>query len=500
MASTPIVSWFGRFTQRVRRSDWLQARPDLHTLGANPVLLPPFVRESAVALRYLDLLSPLAWDRFPERNLAWQPAPIPYAALAAACLVKLDQQLVSMGRLRQYLVEHPAVLWLCGFPVQPAPDQPCGFDPDASLPTARHLTRMLRELPDAALQFLLASSVTLLRAELATNSVRLGECISMDTKHIIAWVKENNPKAYVSHRYDKTQQPAGDPDCKLGCKRRHNQRAPGTAGQATPPTPTQNPRAANTIAVGEFYWGYASGVVATKVPDWGEFVLAELTQPFNQPDVSYFQPLMTATEQRLGFRPPYAAFDAAFDAFYIYEYFDQPLSQAPDAVHGFAAVPFSERGGHKLRFDSEGRPLCQADLAMPRRYTFTNKTTRVEHERARYVCPLRWPQQTADACPVAHKQWGKGGCTTTIPTSIGARLRYQFDRESQAYKDVYKQRTATERINSQAVELGIERPRLRNGQAVAHLNTLIYILINLRALQRIRQRKANGGGEPSEST
>ena len=231
MASTPIVSWFGRFTQRVRRSDWLLARPDLHTLGANPVLLPPFVRESAVALRYLDLLSPLAWDRFPERNLAWQPAPIPYAALAAACLVKLDQQLVSMGRLRQYLVEHPALLWLCGFPVQPAPGRPCGFDPDASLPTARHLTRMLRELPDAGLQFLLASSVTLLRAELATNSVRLGECISMDTKHIIAWVKENNPKAYVSHRYDKTQQPKGDPDCKLGCKRRHNQRAPAPTGR-----------------------------------------------------------------------------------------------------------------------------------------------------------------------------------------------------------------------------------------------------------------------------
>ena len=358
MASTPIVSWFGRFTQRVRRSDWLLARPDLHTLGANPVLLPPFVRESAVALRYLDLLSPLAWDRFPERNLAWQPAPIPYAALAAACLVKLDQQLVSMGRLRQYLVEHPALLWLCGFPVQPAPGRPCGFDPDASLPTARHLTRMLRELPDAGLQFLLASSVTLLRAELATNSVRLGECISMDTKHIIAWVKENNPKAYVSHRYDKTQQPKGDPDCKLGCKRRHNQRAPGTDGQAAPPTPAHNPRPAATVAVGEFYWGYASGVVATKVPDWGEFVLAELTQPFNQPDVSYFQPLMTATEQRLGFRPPYAAFDAAFDAFYIYEYFDQPLTEAVDAARASQLSP-SPRGGHQLRFDAEGRPLCR---------------------------------------------------------------------------------------------------------------------------------------------
>ena len=45
--------------------------------------------------------------------------------------------------------------------------------------------------------------------------------------------------------------------------------------------------------------------------------------------------------------------------------------------------------------------------------------------------------------------------TTTIPTSVGARIRYQLDRDSQAYKDVYKQRTATEHINSQAVELVI---------------------------------------------
>jgi len=72
----------------------------------------------------------------------------------------------------------------------------------------------------------------------------------------------------------------------------------------------------------------------------------------------------------------------------------------------------------------------------------------------------------------------------------GARLRFQIDRDSQLYKDIYKQRTATERINSQAVELGIERPRLRNGQAIANQNTLIYILINLRALQRLHQRKS----------
>ncbi|MBU0512158.1 MAG: hypothetical protein KJ638_10740, partial [Chloroflexi bacterium] len=79
---------------------------------------------------------------------------------------------------------------------------------------------------------------------------------------------------------------------------------------------------------------------------------------------------------------------------------------------------------------------------------------------------------------------------STLPTSIGARIRYQLDRDSLAYKNVYKQRTASERINSQAVELGIERPKLRNGQAIANQNTLIYVLINLRALHRVRRKKA----------
>jgi hypothetical protein len=54
-----------------------------------------------------------------------------------------------------------------------------------------------------------------------------------------------------------------------------------------------------------------------------------------------------------------------------------------------------------------------------------------------------------------------------MATSIGARLRYQLDHDSDTYKVVLKQRTATERINSQAVELGIERPKLTNAYALS---------------------------------
>ena len=77
-----------------------------------------------------------------------------------------------------------------------------------------------------------------------------------------------------------------------------------------------------------------------------------------------------------------------------------------------------------------------------------------------------------------------------MPTSPGARIRYTLDRDSELYQQRYRERTAVERINSQAVNLGIEHPHLRNGPAIANQNTLIYLLINLRFLQRLRTGRA----------
>ena len=71
------------------------------------------------------------------------------------------------------------------------------------------------------------------------------------------------------------------------------------------------------------------------------------------------------------------------------------------------------------------------------------------------------------------KRWAKSDCVTILTSRIGARLRYQIDRQSDAHKRLYAQRTATERINAQAKALGIERPHLRNGQAITNQDTLI---------------------------
>ncbi len=482
MTDTPIVTQLPLWTFQLGTLQTPIKPPDLHTLWQFPEHLPSCVTTSPTIMRCFELLSPLEWGHFPDRNLErnWGQVTIPYAALAAAELIRLNEGLRSIGRLHTFLFEHPGFISLLGFPLQLEPGTSLGFNALASLPTARHLTYLLRRMPNAALQFLLADSVRLIQTELAALQVPPVDCVSLDTKHILAWVRENNPKAYVPDRYDKTQQPKGDPDCRLGCKRRHNR-------TTLPATPRCNPVPA-TQKVGEFYWGYSSGVVVAKVAGWGEFVIAELTQPFDQGDVTYFFPLMGQTEERLGYRPRYATFDAAFDAWYVYAHF----YCENDPTFGFAAVPFSEKGNYKAKqrqFAPTGEPLCAAGLAMPLKYTYIDRTTCiVEHERGKYVCPLQFPVPTRRTCPVRHANWKQGGCTAQMPISIGARLRYTLDRDSDLYKQVFRQRTAVERINSQAVALGIERPHLRNGAAIANQNTLIYVLINLRFLQRLRQR------------
>ena len=485
-------------------------RPNLAQLAAmDEEALPLFVRQSPTAMRYLGLLGDLDWNHFPERpeNRAWPgPTPAPRAPYVAAFLVKIEEGKTFMSGLRTFLVEQPALVWILGFPLVPDDQAPCGFDVEASVPSRKQLGRVLRTLPDGQIRFLFRCTVQLLADELA-DVADLGQEISLDTKHIIAWVAENNPKERMADRFVKQNQPKGDPECKLGFKSMSNQRTKAhkraksdlPSPDATPKTPTKDGKPAGKQKEGEYFWGYASGVVANKIDGWGEFALAELTQTFDHSDSSYFLPLMAQTEENLGHKPRFGALDAAFDNFFVHEYFHE--------AGGFAAVPWADRPDHRKVFDDEGLPLCPAGLAMPLRSTFFKRShCLVPHECGRFVCPLSGQkgevQEMSEAesenemttCPIDHPNWRKqDGCITTLPTSIGNRLRHQLDRESDEYKNLYRQRSATERINSQAVNLGIERPKLRNQRSIANQTTLIYVLINLRALDRVRKLKAAGG-------
>ncbi len=197
-------------------------RPPLDVLAQPDYPLPAFVQACPVAQKYRALLGGLDWSHFPERDeraRPWPgPTPQPRAPFAAAFLVQIAEQKRYHSDLRTFLVEHPALVWLLGFPLVADPTAACGFDVEASVPARRRFGAVLRSLPQPALQFLLDSSVSLIQQALPpAEAATFGQTVSGDTKHIIAWVKENNPKAFVKEgRYDKTRQPHGRPRLQAG--------------------------------------------------------------------------------------------------------------------------------------------------------------------------------------------------------------------------------------------------------------------------------------------
>jgi hypothetical protein len=78
---------------------------------------------------------------------------------------------------------------------------------------------------------------------------------------------------------------------------------------------------------------------------------------------------------------------------------------------------------------------------MTLQFTYQHRADLVAHERGKYRCPLLYPKPTGEGCPIADAHFAKGGCTTTLAMSEGARIRHQLDRESEEYKWLYARRT-----------------------------------------------------------
>lgn len=382
----------------------------------------------------------------------------PLSAYLKAFLIRIKEGLSYTTQLRAFLEKHPLLVIELGFQLVLDASQPYGFDVEATLPTRFWLGEKLRQLDRDLLTELLASTGRALQAEIPG----LGETVAFDVKHLYAWVKDNNERTYVPDRYDKTRRLAGDPDCRLGVKRSTNQEQPD----------------GSTEEKKELLWGYGSGVAAATVADYGDVVLAEYTQPFNEGDVTYFRPLYRQTVATLEQYPTHVTADAAFDAWYVYEC----------AVRhcGIGAVPLNAHSATSLPRDADATPRCAKGLRMIPTYQFHHT---YGYRAQRFRCPLLCPEPTGATCD--HEQFAKGkGCVKDVNWELGGIQRVTLDRAGPLYHAIYTQRTCCERINSQAKELGIEHPKVHNGRSVANLNTLIYLVINVRALQRAKSINA----------
>ena len=156
-------------------------------------------------------------------------------------------------------------------------------------------------------------------------------------------------------------------------------------------------------------------------------------------------------------------------------------------VPGMAAIPLNQHDHPVFERDPDGTPLCPRGLRMHPTYQFQHTNG---YRAQRYRCPLLFPEPTQETCD--HPQFRKEkGCVKDINQEAGGLMRVTLDRESPLYHVIYNQRTSCERINSQAKDLGIERPKACNIRSIRTLNTLIYLTINIKALQRARQINAS---------
>jgi hypothetical protein len=411
----------------------------------------PVVQDYRTFFAALDWSLVEQWQT--ERSSRGRP-PHPESASLKAFLVRIREGMSYTSQLRRFLLKHPLLVMELGFQLALDPSAPYGFDCQKTLPCEVRLRQKLRTLDQDLLQDLLAATVAALQEAIPG----LGETVAFDVKHIFAWVRENNPNVYVKGTFDVTHIPKGDPDCRLGVKKSSNQVQPDGSKKK------------KKVSL----FGYGTGVAACTDPVYGDVVLAEYTLPFNKADVTYYRPLYQRAVVALDRFPTHVAADAAYDYWYVYE----------TVAHrqGIAAIPLNNHGHEEVPRDPDGTPYCSAGLRMYPTYQFEHTNG---YRAQRFRCPLLFPERTGATCD--HAQFAKGrGCVKDPNWEKGGLMRVLLDRSSPLYHVIYNQRTACERINSQAQALGIERPKVRNIHSVRNLNTLTYVIINVRALQKAK--------------
>ena len=312
----------------------------------------------------------------------------------------------------------------------------CGFDISLPLPSYWTFDRFLKDFDHSILSYIMQSQVLSLAADGIIDTSSIG----LDSTPVSANTSQNNPKSFLSNKFQPDNQPKADKDCKLGIHTASNQ--------------TNEKKY-------EFYWGYKNHVLVDCISG---LPIYEMTATAEVADSTVALDILAGAHAFLPVTECTFLADKGYDVKKIY-------SQVKELYDGECIIPLNKRNTKNPKLLPQGNPICEAGLAMWKDGKFSDRN----RTRQKFCCPFK-PSKDA-GCPCHHKNFYNGkkhrGCTRYITIPDDPRL--SIDRNSRYFKSSYSLRTECERYNSRFKNTGQERMWVRNKSSVANLNTLAHI-------------------------
>ena len=390
------------------------------------------VESIAPRVRYEALFEHL--PSLPRRETHRGRSPLSRDALLRAFIYKALRRVKSLTDLSFEFYNNPM---LC---------QSVGFNPYHTPPSIERFSRFLRETPHFVLQDI---RTQLVRTNLQEDTIS-GKHLVMDSCPIVAKVRENNLKSSVSHRFDKTRRPKGDPDARLGIVIHF-------------PQPFKKEI--------QCFWGYRNHIVADadeELPLW------EVTHPADRSEVHQALPVLRKLKETFSFPIETVGGDAIYDTETILCFIVKELKAKP-------VIPRNPRNKHTTVIFKGNDVYCEANLPMYRKGKMTVRKTGITY--LQYCCPIHFGKGKHRylLCPSAHPKFTQQkGCNALI--RLTSSIREQIDYGSDTFKELYKKRTSVERVFSRLLSIAMQDPPVIGINAIRNYCTIAHITVLLVAL------------------
>jgi len=359
---------------------------------------------------------------------------ISYESILQALIFKNLRGLAFFSDLVRELSENLELAYLFGF----NPEKPLYIE---------LFSAFLKDIPNSVLQEVKKSLVN----QLIEIKQIHGKYLSFDATNIPIKVRENNLKTSVSSRFDKTNIPKGDPDCRLGIMVHF-------------PKPFKKEI--------RYFWGYKNFVLADAI---SEFPVLEITKPANVHDVKPALPLLRQMKQTYNFKVSGVTADSALDSHDILAFILDDMKATP-------YIKRNPRGtGSKLPLSPSGKRICIAGFEM----LYWGKFKDGNRIRKKFVCPITHSKKFRKEhpfCPWFHSSFDKGNGCTAYTQEISDDIRKRINYESAKFEKIYNLRTGSERIFSRLLTLCMQNPEVKGLSSVSNHCTIAHITVLLVAL------------------